>query len=93
MKDFVTEMEKEAFIGAALRGAWKLAKPVLRKGWMPMLAAGATIVGPIAGREVIKRRQAARFGNLKLESPRKGTYRFDSGPVGLLTLPFTIFRG
>ena len=93
MKEFVSEMEKEAFIGALARGAWKIAKPILRKGWMPLTAAGATIIGPIAGKEVIARRKAARLGQLKLESPRKGTYRFDAGPISLFTLPFSFFRG
>ena len=93
MKEFVSEMEKEAFLGALARGAFKIAKPILRKGWMPLTAAGATIIGPIAGKQVIQRRQAARFGQLKLESPRKGTYRFDAGPIGLFTLPFSFLRG
>jgi len=93
MKEFVSEMEKEAFLGALARGAWKISKPILRRGWMPLTAAGATIIGPIAGKEIVQRRQAARRGQLKLENPRKGTYHFDAGPIGLLTLPFSFFRG
>jgi hypothetical protein len=100
LKEFVSEMEKEALNLAPVglfgaKGLKAIGKGIKGNLGMGLLVGGATTVGPLAGREVAKRRQQASFGHMPQQPKSRfsGIYSADAGPVGMFKLPYDLLKG
>jgi hypothetical protein len=61
----------------------------------PAAVGAATIVGPMAGAEAVKQRQAAQQGFVTGQDPYKGNFRGSmvTGISGMATIPYDLMRG